>query len=108
MQNGYEILRKKIAVLDSKLTKVTITCCSNQIPLQSKDTTDKRLNLALLSNDGRMNYTFTPMFHDRRCFFLNVLFSGGSPYPRMDGRKIASLLQSGYRMPKPQHVDDEL
>ena len=36
------------------------------------------------------------------------LVSGGSPYPRMDGRKIASLLQGGYRMPKPQHVDDEL
>ena len=35
-------------------------------------------------------------------------FSGGSPYPRMDGRKIASLLQQGYRMPKPQHMDDKL
>ena len=34
--------------------------------------------------------------------------SGGSPYPRMDGRKVASLLQQGYRMPKPQHVDDKL
>ncbi|CAH3150434.1 unnamed protein product [Pocillopora meandrina] len=33
---------------------------------------------------------------------------GGSPYPRMDGRKIANLLQDGYRMPKPQHVDEEL
>ena len=32
----------------------------------------------------------------------------GSPYPRMDGRKIASLLQEGKRMPKPQHVDDKL
>ncbi|CAH3158962.1 unnamed protein product, partial [Pocillopora meandrina] len=33
---------------------------------------------------------------------------GGSPYSRMDGRKIANLLQEGYRMPKPQHVDDKL
>ncbi|XP_066024530.1 fibroblast growth factor receptor 1-A-like isoform X2 [Pocillopora verrucosa] len=33
---------------------------------------------------------------------------GGSPYPRMDGRKIADFLQEGYRMPKPQHVDDKL
>ncbi|CAH3158669.1 unnamed protein product [Pocillopora meandrina] len=33
---------------------------------------------------------------------------GGSPYPRMDGRKIANLLQGGYRMPKPQHVDEKL
>ncbi|XP_022810324.1 tyrosine-protein kinase receptor Tie-1-like, partial [Stylophora pistillata] len=32
----------------------------------------------------------------------------GSPYPRMDGRKIANSLQEGYRMPKPQHVDDKL
>ena len=30
------------------------------------------------------------------------------PYPRMDGRKIANLLQEGYRMPKPQHVDNKL
>ena len=37
-----------------------------------------------------------------------MLYSGGSPYPRMDGRKIANLLQEGYRMPKPQHVDDKL
>ena len=34
--------------------------------------------------------------------------SGGSPYPRVDGRKIANLLQEGYRMPKPQHLDDKL
>ncbi|CAH3026735.1 unnamed protein product, partial [Porites evermanni] len=33
---------------------------------------------------------------------------GGSPYPRMDGREIVSLFQDGYRMPKPQHVDDKL
>lgn len=33
---------------------------------------------------------------------------GGSPYPRMDGKKVAKLLQQDYRMPKPQHVDDEL
>ncbi|XP_022799300.1 fibroblast growth factor receptor 3-like isoform X2 [Stylophora pistillata] len=33
---------------------------------------------------------------------------GGSPYPRMDGRKIANLLQEGYRMPKPRHVDHDL
>nr|XP_058969351.1 tyrosine-protein kinase receptor Tie-1-like [Pocillopora verrucosa] len=32
----------------------------------------------------------------------------GSPYPRMDGKKIANLLEEGYRMPKPQHVDDQL
>ncbi|XP_068685610.1 tyrosine kinase receptor Cad96Ca-like isoform X2 [Montipora foliosa] len=33
---------------------------------------------------------------------------GGSPYPRMDARKIAKLLQEGYRMLRPQHVDNEL
>ena len=37
-----------------------------------------------------------------------VVLPGGSPYPRMDGRKIANLLQNGYRMPKPQHVDEKL
>ena len=39
---------------------------------------------------------------------ISKSLSGGSPYPRMDGRKIANLLQDGYRMPKPQHVDNEL
>ncbi|XP_074634720.1 proto-oncogene tyrosine-protein kinase receptor Ret-like isoform X3 [Acropora palmata] len=33
---------------------------------------------------------------------------GGSPYPRMEGRKIASSFQQGYRMPKPEHVDNDL
>ena len=37
-----------------------------------------------------------------------VVLPGGSPYPRMDGRKIANVLQDGYRMPKPQHVDEKL
>ena len=44
----------------------------------------------------------------RTVWFPSNYFSGGSPYPRMDGRKIANLLQQGYRMPKPQHVDDKL
>ncbi|XP_044169838.1 tyrosine-protein kinase receptor Tie-1-like [Acropora millepora] len=33
---------------------------------------------------------------------------GGSPYPRMDGRKVANLLQQGHRMQRPKHVDNEL
>ena len=41
-------------------------------------------------------------------FFSFFLFKGGSPYPRMEGREIANLLQQGYRMPKPEHVDDDL
>ena len=41
-------------------------------------------------------------------FFFPFLFKGGSPYPRMEGRKIANLLQQGYRMPRPEHVDDDL
>ena len=42
------------------------------------------------------------------CVNITCCNSGGSPYPRMDGRKIANLLQEGYRMPKPQHVDAKL
>ena len=37
-----------------------------------------------------------------------LVIPGGTPYPRMDGRKVADLLQDGYRMPKPQHVDENL
>ena len=42
------------------------------------------------------------------CVNISFSYLGGSPYPRMDGRKIANLLQEGYRMPKPKHVDDKL
>ena len=42
-------------------------------------------------------------------YFAGLLvLPGGTPYPRMDGRKVADLLQDGYRMPKPQHVDENL
>ena len=41
-------------------------------------------------------------------FINKIFFLGGSPYPRVNGRKIASLLQKGYRMPKPKHLDHEL
>ena len=37
-----------------------------------------------------------------------LVLPGGTPYPRMDGRKVADLLQDGYRMPKPQHVNEKL
>ena len=39
-----------------------------------------------------------------------TLFSypGGSPYPGVNVRQIASKLQEGFRMPKPKHVDDKL
>ncbi|CAH3161296.1 unnamed protein product, partial [Pocillopora meandrina] len=33
---------------------------------------------------------------------------GGSPYPKIQGRKMADLLTQGYRMPKPRHVEDSL
>ena len=39
---------------------------------------------------------------------LNCSLPGGSPYPRMDGKKIVNWLQQGHRMSKPRHVDDKL
>ena len=60
-------------------------------------------------NNCLFTYFFTYCLLDpNKLTSETFLVSGGSPYPRMDGRKIASLLQGGYRMPKPQHVDDEL
>ena len=54
-------------------------------------------------------YVLVKVFFSSRLYFDGlVVLPGGSPYPRMDGRKIANLLQDGYRMPKPQHVDEKL
>ena len=39
---------------------------------------------------------------------LKYSLLGCSPYPRIDAREMVNLLQEGYRMPKPQHVDDKL
>lgn len=33
---------------------------------------------------------------------------GGSPYPKVDVKALASLLQEGYRMPRPPHLDQKL
>ncbi|XP_015768031.1 PREDICTED: platelet-derived growth factor receptor alpha-like isoform X2 [Acropora digitifera] len=48
--------------------------------------------------------------HSKLCCMDNIppKVTCGSPYPRMDGKKIANSLQEGYRMPKPMHVDNEL
>ncbi|EDO40669.1 predicted protein, partial [Nematostella vectensis] len=33
---------------------------------------------------------------------------GGSPYPGKDGKAVVELLQDGYRMPKPDHLNESL
>ena len=41
-------------------------------------------------------------------FFVTHIVSGESPYPGKTSRKIANLLQTGYRMPRPAHISQEL
>lgn len=36
------------------------------------------------------------------------LFSGESPYPGVKPKEIAGLLRTGYRMPKPSYISQEL
>ena len=48
----------------------------------------------------------TPFMEE--CIQSTCLISCGSPYPRMDGKKMANLLEESYRMPEPQHVDEKL
>ena len=43
-----------------------------------------------------------------KCTQSTRFILGGSPYPGKDGKKMAKLLEEGYRMPKPQHVDEKL
>ena len=67
---------------------------------------DKRDELQTTSSDKGVSLKVVFLSH--LYFDGLVVLPGGSPYPRMDGRKIANLLQDGYRMPKPQHVDEKL
>ena len=41
-------------------------------------------------------------------FFVTHIVSGESPYPGKTSRKIANLSQTGYRMPRPVHISQEL
>ena len=41
-------------------------------------------------------------------FFALNFFIGGVPYPKVDGKALSSLLQEGYRMPRPSHLDTKL
>ena len=68
---------------------------------------DKRNELQTPSSD-KGGVSAKVFFSSHLYFDGLVVLPGGSPYPRMDGRKIANLLQDGYRMPKPQHVDEKL
>ena len=68
---------------------------------------DKRNELQTTSSD-KGDVSLKVIFLSHLYFDGLVVLPGGSPYPRMDGRKIANLLQDGYRMPKPQHVDEKL
>ena len=43
-----------------------------------------------------------------KCIESTRFILGGSPYPGKDAKKMAKLLEEGYRMPKPQHVDEKL
>ena len=61
-----------------------------------------------LSCDALMPNAQSRIPRGKSVHFLFFLFKGGSPFPRMGGMKIANLLQQGYRMPKPEHVDDDL
>ena len=46
------------------------------------------------------------VMHDRNIALSHLL--GGSPYPGINARQIATKLQEGFRMPKPKHVDNKL
>ena len=67
---------------------------------------DKRNKLQTTSSD-KGGDSVKVFFSSHLYFDGPVVLPGGSPYRRMDGRKIANVPQDGYRMPKPQHVDEK-
>ena len=40
--------------------------------------------------------------------YIFFFILGGTPYPKVKGRDVYSLLKEGYRIEKPSHVDNEL
>jgi hypothetical protein len=36
------------------------------------------------------------------------IIAGDSPYPGKIGKDVPMLLETGYRMPKPEHVSDKM
>ena len=44
----------------------------------------------------------------RKKFTYLTLFAGAEPYPRISPYKLPSVLQKGYRIPKPEYFKDEL
>ena len=69
---------------------------------------DKRNEQPQTTSSDKGDVSLKVVFLSHLYFDGLVVLPGGSPYPRMDGRKIANLLQDGYRMLKPQHVDEKL
>lgn len=54
---------------------------------------------------GKIKLGYSLLHWDETFFFP---ITGGSPYPKTDGKALASLLQEGYRMPRPPHLDEKL
>ncbi|PFX31326.1 Limbic system-associated membrane protein [Stylophora pistillata] len=102
---------------------VTLKCLSDGVPTPIltwyKPNGMEIRRIRARENKAQVTLREDQDFGDYKCIAANGLSPSddrivkitqisGSPYPRLDGKKVAKLLQQDYRMPKPQHVDDEL
>ncbi|XP_068699753.1 fibroblast growth factor receptor 3-like [Montipora foliosa] len=75
-----------------------------------KRSTKGRLPLKWTAYEALMYGTYTTQSDvwSYGIVLYEIFTIGGSPYPKIDRMNIVDFLQQGHRMPKPQHVDDEL
>jgi len=107
-----DLAARNVLVGDKETCKVTDFGMARDVQQESiyERKTKGRLPVKWTAYEALMygRYTTKSDVWSYGVLLYEIFTIGGSPYPRMDGRKIANLLQEGYRMPKPQHVDDEL
>jgi len=107
-----DLAARNVLVGDKEMCKVTDFGMARDVQQESiyERKTKGRLPVKWTAYEALMYGTYTTKSDvwSYGVLLYEIFTIGGSPYPRMDGRKIVNLLQEGYRMPKPEHVDDEL
>ncbi|XP_068686466.1 uncharacterized protein [Montipora foliosa] len=105
-----DLAARNVLVGETQTCKVTDFGMARSVENIYKRKTNGRLPIKWTALESLMygEYTTESDVWSYGVVLYEIFTVGGSPYPQMDGQKIFSLLKRGSRMPKPQHVDNEL